>query len=214
MAMTFVQSSRIRQSASSAILFLRFPTIARYLSSGATTSESKSAKTVLSDSSPLQSFVSRAWFDTISSSRTNNIPIYKNYINGSFTSSDATSLIPVTDPATNEIIAYVPHSTEEELEYATTYAQEAFESFWKKTSIQTRQRVMLSFQALIRTHQKDLAHLITAEQGKTLADGMGDVFRGLEVVESACGMGGTGFTGESLMGIGTGIDCHHSISLP
>ena len=65
---------------------------------------------------------------------------------------------------------------------------------------------MMKFQALINSHMEELATLISLENGKTLQDAKGDVFRGLEVVESCCDLG-TKLMGESLMGIGKGIDC-------
>ena len=57
---------------------------------------------------------------------------------------------------------------------------------WRDTPVQTRVRVYLKYQQLIREHMDEVAALITAEQGKTLADARGDVFRGLEVVEHTC----------------------------
>jgi len=134
-----------------------------------------------------------------------DIPLYTNFINGTFLPSSSTSYIDVTDPATNEIIARVPEATKDELNLATQTAKVAFQN-WKSTPVQVRQRVMLRLQELISRHQDDLAHLITAEQGKTMIDARGDVFRGLEVVESACYLGER-LMGESLGGIGDGIDC-------
>lgn len=69
---------------------------------------------------------------------------------------------------------------------ATAAAQAAFKT-WRDVPIQQRQRVMFKLQQLIRDRTEDLAQCITREQGKTLADARGDVFRGLEVVELVCG---------------------------
>lgn len=68
---------------------------------------------------------------------------------------------------------------------ATAAAQDAFKS-WRDTPVQQRARVYLKYQQLIRDHTEELAQLITEEQGKTLPDAKGDVFRGLEVVEHSC----------------------------
>lgn len=57
---------------------------------------------------------------------------------------------------------------------------------WRETPIQSRVRVYLKYQQLVRENMDDVARLITLEQGKTMADARGDVFRGLEVVEHAC----------------------------
>lgn len=87
--------------------------------------------------------------------------------------------------ATQEIVAYAPQTTDAEFEEAVSAAKTAFES-WSNMSTQNRVRVMLKYQALIREHMDEIAAIITREQGKTLADAKGDVFRGLEVVEHAC----------------------------
>ncbi|KAJ4244413.1 aldehyde dehydrogenase (NADP(+)) ald6 [Fusarium torreyae] len=77
-------------------------------------------------------------------------------------------------------------NTDEELLRAVDSAEKAFPS-WKATSVLARQQIMLRFVALIREHWDRLAAVITLEQGKTLADAKGDVLRGLQVAEAACG---------------------------
>ncbi|MBH0095424.1 CoA-acylating methylmalonate-semialdehyde dehydrogenase [Psychrobacter sp. NZS113] len=109
-------------------------------------------------------------------------------INGEFTESTTTEWIDITNPATQEVIAKVPQSTPEEIDQAIKMAAEAFKS-WRITPISKRARVFLKYQQLIREHMDELAALLTEEQGKTLADARGDVFRGLEVVEHASGIG-------------------------
>ncbi|MGC8016107.1 aldehyde dehydrogenase family protein, partial [Salmonella enterica] len=71
---------------------------------------------------------------------------------------------------------------------AVANAKEAFKT-WRKTPIGQRARIFLKLQQLIRENMKELAALLTAEQGKTLPDAEGDVFRGLEVVEHAANIG-------------------------
>ena len=68
---------------------------------------------------------------------------------------------------------------------AVAAAKEAYKS-WSKTSVLARQGIMFKYQDLIKKHLKDIAGLITIEQGKTLADAEGDVIRGLQVVEHCC----------------------------
>lgn len=161
----------------------------------------KNASTIASSSTvPWSSY---DWLEQQSDN--DDVAVYKNFINGEFVTSESSSMMDVIDPATNELVAKVPQTTMEELEYATSCAEEAFVE-WKNTPLQVRQRVMLHFQHLIRQHQEDIAKLITAEQGKTLTDAMGDVFRGLEVVESTCHMNHA-IMGTTLMNLGTGIDC-------
>jgi len=89
--------------------------------------------------------------------------------------------------ATQAVVARTPRTTPSELSAAVDAARVAFPA-WRATPLPARQRVMLRLQALIRDHTESLAASITAEQGKTLADARGDVFRGLEVVEYAAGI--------------------------
>ena len=66
---------------------------------------------------------------------------------------------------------------------------------------------MFKLAELVRSHTDELAGIITKEQGKTLADARGDVFRGLEVVEAACGAG-THLLGEHLENVSTDVDTY------
>ena len=68
---------------------------------------------------------------------------------------------------------------------AVSAAKTAFKS-WSKTTPLQRQAIMFKYQDLIKKHMKDIAGLITVEQGKTLVDAEGDVLRGLQVVEHCC----------------------------
>ncbi|KAI6194204.1 putative methylmalonate-semialdehyde dehydrogenase [acylating], mitochondrial [Aphelenchoides besseyi] len=109
----------------------------------------------------------------------------KNWLDGKAVESKATKWIELTNPATNEVIGKVPHSTQDEMQTAVESCKAAYAK-WQQTSVLTRQRCMLELQALIRRDLKKLAENITQEQGKTLADAEGDVVRGLQVVEHAC----------------------------
>ncbi|KAI8673161.1 hypothetical protein LRP88_02316 [Fusarium phalaenopsidis] len=119
-----------------------------------------------------------------------------NFIGNNFTPSAATKWIDVHDPATNNVVTRVPESTDEELRAAVKAAQDAFPA-WKNTSILRRQQIMFEFTRLIRQNWDRLASSITLEQGKTFADARGDVLRGLQVAETACGIT-TQITGEVL----------------
>lgn len=100
----------------------------------------------------------------------------------------------------------MPESTQEEMKRAATSASEAFKS-WKDVSTANRVRIMLQFQHLIRNNMEELAANITKEQGKTLADARGDVFRGLEVVEHCCTMG-TIMMGETAESVSKNLDTY------
>ncbi|MBU3565879.1 CoA-acylating methylmalonate-semialdehyde dehydrogenase [Polynucleobacter sp. MWH-HuK1] len=110
------------------------------------------------------------------------------FINGKFVQSKTQNFRDVVNPATQEVLAKVPFATKDEVDAAVSAASEAFKT-WKKTPIGARARIFLKYQQLIRENIKDLAKTLTAEQGKTLADAEGDVFRGLEVVEHASSIG-------------------------
>lgn len=118
----------------------------------------------------------------------NAVPTVPLLINGEWVVSSATEFRNVVNPATQEVLARVPLATASEVAAAVGAAQRAFAT-WRHTPIGARLRVMLRFQALIREHTKRIAAILTAEQGKTLADAEGDIFRGLEVVEHACSIG-------------------------
>ncbi|KAM0116355.1 aldehyde dehydrogenase (NADP(+)) ald6 [Aspergillus fumigatus] len=119
-----------------------------------------------------------------------------NFIDNEFVSSKATTWIDLHDPATNNLVTRVPQSTDEELRAAVASAEKAFPG-WRATSIIARQQIMFKFVNLIRANWDRLAASITLEQGKTFADAKGDVLRGLQVAETACGIT-TQLTGEVL----------------
>ena len=127
-------------------------------------------------------------------------------INGQFTQSNTDEWIDITDPATQEVIAKVPQTTNDEINQAVAAAQTAFET-WRKTPITTRARIFLTYQSLIREHMDELAEILTAEQGKTIADARGDVFRGLEVVEHAAGIANLQI-GDFVENVASGVDTY------
>lgn len=119
-----------------------------------------------------------------------------NFIGNAFVPSKSTTFHDVHDPATNNVVTRVPQSTDEELNAAVESAERAFPA-WKSASILTRQTIMFNFVSLIKQNWDRLAASITLEQGKTFADAKGDVLRGLQVAETACGIT-TQLTGEAL----------------
>jgi malonate-semialdehyde dehydrogenase (acetylating)/methylmalonate-semialdehyde dehydrogenase len=120
----------------------------------------------------------------------------RNFLNNEFVESQTGQWIDLHDPATNNLVTRVPQSTPEELKAAVDSAAKAFPA-WKHTSLLTRQQIMFKLVALIRENWNRLAASITLEQGKTFADAKGDVLRGLQVAETACGIT-TQMTGEVL----------------
>mmetsp|Transcript_12060 Transcript_12060/g.33392 ORF Transcript_12060/g.33392 Transcript_12060/m.33392 type:complete len:550 (-) Transcript_12060:66-1715(-) len=135
-----------------------------------------------------------------------SVPSVKMLIDGKFVESKAKEFVPLTNPATQEVIGHVPLCTPEEFEQAVQSSKEAFKT-WGNTPVQTRARVMLKFQELIRENFEELAVNVSVEQGKTLADARGDVFRGLEVVEFACSMPSLSM-GELMENVSSGIETY------
>ena len=133
-------------------------------------------------------------------------PTVKLLINGEFVDSKTQQWLPVINPATQEVLARVPLTTAEEVDAAVAAGKAAFKT-WRKTPIGTRARIFLKLQQLIRENMKDLAATLTAEQGKTLADAEGDVFRGLEVVEHAASIGNLQL-GEFAENVASGVDTY------
>ncbi|MCO5597329.1 hypothetical protein L7F22_051405 [Adiantum nelumboides] len=105
-------------------------------------------------------------------------PRVKLLIGGSFLDSKAEEWIDVINPATQDIVSKVPLTTAQEFETAVEAAKQAYPK-WRDTPVTVRQRIMLKLQELIRRDMDKLAQNVTMEQGKTLADARGDVFRGL-----------------------------------
>lgn len=127
-------------------------------------------------------------------------------INGEFIDSRTSHWQDIVNPATQQVLGQVPFATAEEVNAAIAAAQQAFAS-WRETPIQARMRIMLKLQELIRQNLKSIAQVLTAEQGKTLADAEGDIQRGLEVVEHACSVGSLQM-GEYIEGVARGVDTY------
>ncbi|UVE19428.1 CoA-acylating methylmalonate-semialdehyde dehydrogenase [Pseudomonas sp. LS44] len=135
-----------------------------------------------------------------------SVPTVKLLIDGQLVESKTSHWRDVVNPATQEVLARVPFATDDEMHAAVASAKQAFKT-WRKTAIGTRARIFLKYQQLIRDHMKELAAILTAEQGKTLADAEGDVFRGLEVVEHAAGIGNLQL-GELANNVAGGVDTY------
>ncbi|MDX1634553.1 MAG: CoA-acylating methylmalonate-semialdehyde dehydrogenase [Marinobacter sp.] len=136
----------------------------------------------------------------------NNVPKVKLLIDGKFVDSKTDQWTDVINPATQEVLAKVPMATPEEMDAAVDAAKRAFKT-WRRTPIGARARIFLRYQHLIREHMSELAAILTAEQGKTLPDAEGDVFRGLEVVEHAANIGSLQL-GEIANNVAGGVDTY------
>jgi malonate-semialdehyde dehydrogenase (acetylating) / methylmalonate-semialdehyde dehydrogenase len=152
--------------------------------------------------------VNSPWIDTTTSS--GGVGIYKYWSDNAFQDPSQLSIkneadpLIVVNPATQDVIGQVPETTESEFNAVMAKAVEAASS-WRNVPVSQRQRVMLKYQSLLREHIHELATLVTLENGKTTADALGDVIRGIEVVESACSVA-PHLLGDSLMGISSNMD--------
>lgn len=104
------------------------------------------------------------------------------------------------------MIAFVPQSTEQELNEVVSKAEKAFKT-WKKTSIVHRQRLLFELQRLVKDNQQQIADLIVQDTGKTIVDAKGDVLRGLQVLEHSCSIP-TLQMGEYVDTVSSDMDCY------
>ena len=129
-----------------------------------------------------------------------------NFIGGKTSLSASNETIPVYDPATGKVVRELTQSTAEEVEKAIGVAHAAFDD-WSRTSPLRRARVLFNFKALMEQHRDELAALIVSEHGKVWSDALGELTRGMEVVEFACGIPHL-IKGENSADVATGVDCY------
>ena len=117
---------------------------------------------------------------------------------------DGAASLPVFNPATGEVIENVPLSGGRDVDAAVAAATKAFAA-WSRTALLERVRLMFRFKALLEEHFEDLAATITRHHGKTLDEARGEVRRGIEVVDFACGAP-TLLQGRTLRDVSGGVD--------
>jgi malonate-semialdehyde dehydrogenase (acetylating)/methylmalonate-semialdehyde dehydrogenase len=93
----------------------------------------------------------------------------------------------IYNPATGQVSGQVDFATPAEVNAAVAAASDAFRD-WRRVSLAKRASVLFAFRELVKANTKNLAQLITEEHGKVASDAAGEVARGLEVVEFACGI--------------------------
>ncbi|MBB5791751.1 CoA-acylating methylmalonate-semialdehyde dehydrogenase [Jiangella mangrovi] len=111
----------------------------------------------------------------------------EHWIGGAATRAGSTRTAPVWNPATGEQQAEVLLAEPGDIDVAVTAARSAFEN-WSQASLSQRTRVLFAFRELVHRHARELAEVIADEHGKVVSDALGEVQRGLEVVEFACGI--------------------------
>ena len=112
----------------------------------------------------------------------------QHFVNGAALPCQSGRAHPVFNPATGEQTAEVGLASVEEVDAAVASAQAAFEE-WRNTSLAARTKLMHAFRNLVEANATEIAARLTAEHGKVQSDALGEVARGLENIEFACGLG-------------------------
>jgi malonate-semialdehyde dehydrogenase (acetylating)/methylmalonate-semialdehyde dehydrogenase len=128
----------------------------------------------------------------------------QHFINGKIVAGTGERFADVFDPATGERARRVALAEPADVDAAVTAAASAFPA-WSQTPPLTRARVLFRFRELLEKHEAELSAIITSEHGKVLSDAKGEITRGLEVVEFACGIPQL-LKGEYTEQIGRGVD--------
>ena len=128
----------------------------------------------------------------------------RNFIGGGWVDAAGDGVLDDINPATGALTALVPLSGAADVDAAVRAAREAYPG-WRATAPQKRARAVMALREALWGHHEELARLVTEDMGKTLADARGEVLRGIESTEAACGIPHI-LKGESLEGVAAGID--------
>jgi malonate-semialdehyde dehydrogenase (acetylating)/methylmalonate-semialdehyde dehydrogenase len=128
----------------------------------------------------------------------------RNFVGGRWVERDGRETEPVYDPATGQVIAETPLSSREDVDRAVEAAEAAFPE-WSRTPVVKRTQVLFRYKMLLDEHFEELRDIVTLENGKDAKDAGGEVRRGIEVVDFACGMP-TLTMGETVRDVAHGID--------
>src|SRR5438034_11284366 len=127
-----------------------------------------------------------------------------NLVGSEWRTPDVERSLPVYNPATGEVIGQVPLSGTKDVDAAVQAAAGAYRT-WSRTAVMERVRLMFRFKALLEDNVEDLAAIITRHHGKTLDESRGEVRRGIEVVDFACGAP-TLLQGRTMRDVSAGVD--------
>jgi malonate-semialdehyde dehydrogenase (acetylating) / methylmalonate-semialdehyde dehydrogenase len=130
--------------------------------------------------------------------------LIRNLIGSEWRAPEHAETLPVFNPATGDVIEQVPLSEASEVDAAARAAAAAFAT-WSRTAVMDRVRLMFRFKALLEEHFEELAAIVTRHHGKTLDEARGEVRRGIEVVDFACGAP-TLLQGRTLRDVSGGVD--------
>jgi malonate-semialdehyde dehydrogenase (acetylating) / methylmalonate-semialdehyde dehydrogenase len=140
---------------------------------------------------------------TVSAETETKVRTLRNYVGGRWREVGGDRLDD-RNPATGELLARVPLSGREDVDAAVAAACAAAPA-WARTSPIVRMRAVFALREALDAHRAELAALVTRDMGKTLADAEGEVGRGIESVEAACGVPHL-MKGENLEGVARGVD--------
>jgi malonate-semialdehyde dehydrogenase (acetylating)/methylmalonate-semialdehyde dehydrogenase len=129
----------------------------------------------------------------------------RNYIGGEWAASAANEYVTITNPATGDKLGSVPMGGTADVDGAVKAAKQAFQT-WKDVPVAARARYLFDLRNLMVKHYDELLAICTMEHGKTLEESKGDVWRGVENVETAAAMPSL-MMGQALENVATGIDC-------
>lgn len=130
--------------------------------------------------------------------------VVQNYVGGDWRTASSTETLSIRNPASGSEIGQVPLSNARDVDAAVQAAKAAFPS-WRSTPSPVRARILFRLKALLEEHKEELAVQLTKEHGKILAETRGEVQRGIENVEHACGIP-TLMMGDTVEEISAGID--------
>ena len=128
----------------------------------------------------------------------------RNYIGGGWVEAASDGTLEDRNPATGELTALVPLSGAADVDAAARAAREA-QPAWRAVAPQKRARAVMALRAALWEHHEEIARLVTEDMGKTLDDARGEVLRGIESTEAACGIPHL-LKGENLEGVARGVD--------
>ena len=141
---------------------------------------------------------------TLEQTRASEVETLRNYIGGQWVASGSSDALDDVDPATGELLARIPLSTAADVDAAAKAARAA-QPAWAAVSVARRARAVFALREALWANREELAQLVTQDMGKALDDARGEVGRGIESCEVACGIP-TLLKGENLGGIATGMD--------
>jgi malonate-semialdehyde dehydrogenase (acetylating)/methylmalonate-semialdehyde dehydrogenase len=135
-----------------------------------------------------------------------DLPVVSHWIDGAERPSTSGRTAPVYDPALGTVTKHVGLANAAEIDAAIASAKAAFPA-WRDLSLAKRQSIIFNFRELLNARKGELAEIITSEHGKVLSDALGEITRGQEVVEFACGMNQM-LKGEYSENVSTGVDVY------